>query len=273
MAEYAYDAWGKVLSVTGSMAETVGELNPMRYRGYYYDSETGYYYLQSRYYDPEIGRFINADASHILQLAKDQSGGMNLFAYCFNDPINSVDPTGYIAATAATLILAILAAYTVVSFIVASPSFQNSWNNFCRTIGNGLSWIGGQLSKVASSVRKWSVSQLKAVRSSLDTLTRLTKANTKINQQVKRYRTSYFEINIYSGIPSLGRRITEAVAIQRLRIGRSVITLYGYNARKVAARAGNATPMWHPRQYNLPGYYNHYHVSKHINSAHCFYII
>ena len=96
MTEYAYDAWGKALSVTGPMAETVGELNPMRYRGYYYDSETGYYYLQSRYYDPEIGRFINADDITISAILKDSSVGLNLFAYCLNDPINNIDPTGYL---------------------------------------------------------------------------------------------------------------------------------------------------------------------------------
>ena len=62
MVEYTYDAWGNLLSTTGSLAETLGKLNPLRYRGYVYDHETGLYYLQSRYYDPEIGRFINADA-------------------------------------------------------------------------------------------------------------------------------------------------------------------------------------------------------------------
>ena len=61
VVEYAYDAWGKLLSITGSLADTVGVLNPLRYRGYYYDTETGLYYLQSRYYDPETGRFLNAD--------------------------------------------------------------------------------------------------------------------------------------------------------------------------------------------------------------------
>ena len=58
VATYKYDPWGKITSSTGTMAS----VNPLRYRGYYFDSETGFYYLMSRYYDPEIGRFINADA-------------------------------------------------------------------------------------------------------------------------------------------------------------------------------------------------------------------
>lgn len=60
IASYTYDAWGKVTSVTGSNT-AIGELNPFRYRSYYYDSDIQLYYLQSRYYDPEIGRFINLD--------------------------------------------------------------------------------------------------------------------------------------------------------------------------------------------------------------------
>ncbi len=52
--QYTYDAWGNVLSVTGSLATTIGQINPFRYRGYYYDTETGFYYLQSRYYDPIV---------------------------------------------------------------------------------------------------------------------------------------------------------------------------------------------------------------------------
>ena len=88
---YAYDAWGNVLSVTGSMKDTLGKINPIRYRGYVYDHETGLYYLQSRYYDPEIGRFINADA-----FASTGQGitGNNMFAYCGNNPIMFVDRTG-----------------------------------------------------------------------------------------------------------------------------------------------------------------------------------
>ena len=62
VVRYAYDAWGKPLETTGTMAATLGKLNPFRYRGYVYDEETGLYYLRSRYYNPMWGRFVNADS-------------------------------------------------------------------------------------------------------------------------------------------------------------------------------------------------------------------
>ncbi|MBQ6884349.1 MAG: RHS repeat-associated core domain-containing protein [Clostridia bacterium] len=92
IVQYKYSAWGEVLSVTGTKATTIGQKNPLRYRGYYYDSETGLYYLQSRYYDPMTCRFINADGE-----MSDVGGdilGYNLFAYCMNNPVNMSDPTG-----------------------------------------------------------------------------------------------------------------------------------------------------------------------------------
>ena len=87
VAAYRYDAWGQILDASGTMAS----VNPIRYRGYYYDSESGLYYLQSRYYDPEICRFINADG-----LASTGQGilGCNMFAYCNNNPISSADADG-----------------------------------------------------------------------------------------------------------------------------------------------------------------------------------
>ena len=65
VVSYTYDAWGKLLSTTGTMASTLGVYNPLRYRGYFYDTETGLYYLTSRYYNPTWGRFINADTAYI----------------------------------------------------------------------------------------------------------------------------------------------------------------------------------------------------------------
>ena len=93
-ATYTYDAWGKLIGITNSAGTSIlgkttstslANLNPLRYRGYYYDNETGFYYLQSRYYDPAVRRFINADT----YASTDSSDAIacNMFAYCANNPI------------------------------------------------------------------------------------------------------------------------------------------------------------------------------------------
>ncbi len=87
---YTYDAWGKPLTTVDNTSFGLGDLNPLRYRGYVYDHETGLYYLQYRYYNPEWGRFLNADS----QLSTGDFSGLNLFTYCGNNPVNRVDPTG-----------------------------------------------------------------------------------------------------------------------------------------------------------------------------------
>ena len=93
VVKYKYDAWGKPLSVEGSLASTIGQLNPFRYKGYYYDNESGMYYCNSRYYNPQWGRFLNSDS--IEYLDPESINGLNLYAYCGNDPINRFDPTGH----------------------------------------------------------------------------------------------------------------------------------------------------------------------------------
>ena len=89
---YTYDAWGKLVKLEDTTANSVGTLNPFRYRGYYYDTETGLYYLQSRYYDPEVGRFINADRFATADYTNVL--GTNTYAYCNNNPIINIDTTG-----------------------------------------------------------------------------------------------------------------------------------------------------------------------------------
>ena len=88
VATYEYDAWGNIVSSSGRLAE----INPLRYRGYYYDSETGFYYLQSRYYDPVNRRFINAD----IYASTDSSDAVpcNMFVYCGNNPVSNTDESG-----------------------------------------------------------------------------------------------------------------------------------------------------------------------------------
>lgn len=99
-ASYSYDAWGKVVSVKDASGAAItssthiANVNPIRYRGYYYDTETSLYYLKSRYYDPQVKRFLNADG--YVQTG-DGLYDKNMFAYCLNNPVNSSNPTGKFA--------------------------------------------------------------------------------------------------------------------------------------------------------------------------------
>ena len=88
---YNYNAWGKTVTATTNNNYTIDELNPLRYRGYVYDSDTGLYYLQSRYYNPEWGRFINADG---YTSTGQGTLGNNMFAYCGNNPVIREDEGG-----------------------------------------------------------------------------------------------------------------------------------------------------------------------------------
>jgi len=95
IARYEYDAWGNnvVTDKDGNpVTSGIGVLNPFRYRSYYYDTETELYYLQTRYYDPELGRFISQDS--IEYAAPETINGLNLYAYCGNNPVMYVDPAG-----------------------------------------------------------------------------------------------------------------------------------------------------------------------------------
>ena len=107
VVKYTYDAWGnhKVLNPNGTeniSTEFVGNINPIRYRSYYFDTETGLYYLQSRYYDPQTGRFISMDS--IDYLDPETINGLNLYAYCLNNPIAFTDPSGHSALLIGLLI-------------------------------------------------------------------------------------------------------------------------------------------------------------------------
>jgi len=170
-AKYVYDAWGnhKIYrtntrgdnieiydSLTGSIAsETyIGNLNPFRYRGYYYDADIRLYYLQTRYYDPQVGRFINADA---VDYADPESiNGLNLYAYCGNDPVNGVDPEGHAPKWLKNLLIgvAIAAAVAVVAVGVAGLIVATGGAATPMLVGAGIGGAMGVVSTIISEVNE-----------------------------------------------------------------------------------------------------------------------
>ena len=119
---YTYDSWGKPVTTTGRLATTVGLDNSYRYKGYRYDTETGLYYLNSRYYNPEWDRFINADDVSFVTASLDDLTDKNLFAYCDNNPVNRADSSGYIWETFLDIASMVWSAYD----LITKPSWANA---------------------------------------------------------------------------------------------------------------------------------------------------
>ncbi|MBQ3502756.1 MAG: RHS repeat-associated core domain-containing protein [Clostridia bacterium] len=125
VATYSYDAWGNIISKTGTMAD----INPFRYRGYYYDNETGFYYSQTRYYDPSIRMFINADNYELLSTLAQAIGQLNLYAYANNNPIMYTDESGEFVFTTTLLISLGIAFFAGTGISIVSQGVQNGWDN------------------------------------------------------------------------------------------------------------------------------------------------
>ena len=151
VVEYTYDAWGKPLTTTGSMASGLGLVNPLRYRGYVYDQETGLYYLQSRYYNPAWGRFISADGQLNMQ---DGVLGFNLFAYCINNPVNMSDPTGHWAEwlETAVKIASVVIAVAAVVVMVATVSAASAGTAAPGAVYGASIFLGAALSGINGGV-------------------------------------------------------------------------------------------------------------------------
>ncbi|MBR3415463.1 MAG: carbohydrate binding domain-containing protein, partial [Clostridia bacterium] len=128
---YTYDAWGKIVSIKDHNGNAitsmthVGRVNPFRYRGYVYDEETGFYYCKSRYYDPAIRRWVNADNADVISSKLENFVQFNLYAYCFNNPISFFDNTGswpeWATILVGVVVAAVAVAATVVTWGAAAP--------------------------------------------------------------------------------------------------------------------------------------------------------
>ncbi|MCR4898491.1 MAG: RHS repeat-associated core domain-containing protein, partial [Acholeplasmatales bacterium] len=157
-AKYSYDIFGKCNIITN--VDDIANINPIRYRSYYYDNETGLYYLNTRYYDPETMRFISLDGIEYLNY--DTLGGLNLWVYCNNNPVMNVDPNGNLFFSLTALIVgAIVGAVIGASASIISQGINSGWNNingwqvlFDGTIGavgglitaSGIGLIGAAIS-------------------------------------------------------------------------------------------------------------------------------
>ncbi len=152
VVSYLYDSWGKLLSIEGSAKDTIGVQNPFRYRGYYYDTETGFYYLNSRYYDPVVGRFLNADT---IACVIGSTNYHNVFTYCENNPINLSDPTGRIAGIDdATVLLGLAVALlaTGIYTTFTNPDVQRGFNEIARSIQDIIDNINSDINTQDQSV-------------------------------------------------------------------------------------------------------------------------
>ena len=175
VAKYEYDAWGRVttLNPNGTVntdSAFIGNVNPIRYRGYYYDTDTELYYLQSRYYDPASCRFINADDARLLGIGMNALGGTNLFSYCLNNPVMDTDPSGEFALTAILIAFTVGAIAGVVGQFVSdvvSSAISGEWQ-----MSSLESYTGAAIGYgIGGIVSMWNPTLGLAVASGLSTFT------------------------------------------------------------------------------------------------------
>lgn len=141
VAKFRYDSYGNIISSSGSMADKV----KFRYRGYYYDDETGFYYLQSRYYDPSLCRFISADQYELVDVLSQTLGQLNLYAYCNNNPIMYTDESG--ESFILSLFIAI-ACGGIIGGVTGALGALMAGENWIGAFGSGF-LIGGVLGAAA----------------------------------------------------------------------------------------------------------------------------
>lgn len=159
---YVYDSWGNVVSVRNPSGYEITDpnhyahQNPFRYRGYYYDAESGLYYLQSRYYDPVTGRFVNPDTIGVVTASEMSVTDKNLYAYCDNNPVSRVDVDGEYWETAFDIVSLTASALEV----VVNPTDIWAWGGLAGDILDvALPFVGGigeatKAAKVVSNVAK-----------------------------------------------------------------------------------------------------------------------
>ena len=229
VAHYTYDAWGVPTVVQDTSACHIAQINPYRYRGYYYDTETGLYYLQSRYYDPAVGRFLNADEALYLEIncIPDE---FTLFTYCWNDPINMIDESGKLPSVMKRYLNAIKGLVSATAFSMVTNS---NWMG-----------IGGVVSQIAIAIK--AVSNYKINKSYEGRLTYTPEGYIDKQRQdlCKKMRLGYEKlsvcgcevISVYNALKACGKPFSLSDLILYFELS-GYIMLYGYFG-------SNPTKLW-----------------------------
>ena len=150
---YSYDAYGNILSIKDSTGKDITDtsnvalINPFRYRSYYYDTETNLYYLNSRYYSPKMGRFINCDS---ILVTVGSVPSLNTFCYCVNNPINRIDSEGRISLAFPSFknLFADAKKSAVDAYTNITKGVKNGYDNIKNKISSGVQWISNNIGYV-----------------------------------------------------------------------------------------------------------------------------
>ena len=279
VTRYTYDAWGACTIQFDSTGCSIASINPFRYRGYYYDDETDMYYLQSRYYYPNTGRFINADMPEYALLSTNATGH-NLMAYCLNNPINLTDLNGNLALADDIAVWAIIGLCAVLMSLISwmsTAEFRRSWTSFCIAVGNGLSWIGTGIVNSGRAAWNWTARQVKTATAAIKAYTVIARADVKIKSKVKKKsKPRYWTATLRTNYVDIGRAISYGTAVSEVSKGRNVFTVTRSEAKAVAKAAySNKSPVGpeiDKGKENVIGYYYHFHVYNRKKKGHVFFL-
>ena len=274
-ASYVYNAWGDIISQSD---DELASINPLRYRGYVYDEDTTLYYLQTRYYDPTTGRFINADDTAYIG-ATGTVLSANIFTYCENNPIIKKDINGKVTGVDDVFMLAVLiATVAAIAVVIGIIAFKDSWQILCKYMANSLSSLWQDIWNGFVNFYDWSAKKIKLAIKTCKKYISLYRADSRLRSKLKSKRKNskrFFTVRMEKNkAPIVGPPIDANVAVSKLRRGFDVITYFRTDALNIANRANGKKSECH-QKHDHSFYFSHFHVSlKYIkHHIHSFYVV